>query len=602
LKNFNSILDALIPLVPVYKKEDVDGYFDCVIRLHNKLCSKPEHGQHRFKRSSLANMYRKNPALALKFIMVLESAGYFESFTIRVKKKTIAYCIPTNKLYELYNSAEPPDKFAVFPVDGVIYDEVRRGKEQDTNSFAMSSLAQPYFTINKFIYDILEEFPPCTPKDPQYLAHSRAKQYASQYLGREFRFPWFRDSRGRGYIKSTMGFSPQGSDTEKALVIPARTEVVTGAGLLALIEAALGYAEVELTKDHIVEIAKDPKKYRDEWKDFDKPFSFMAMADLLRQAVEFPEKPIAAYIPKDGRCSGLQHWTALSKTNAISARLGMEPEEAPDGLDMYEYVAKHWETNLPEDMKYLATRKSCKVSVMTFPYSATRTTSMDAVRDLFMAPTQWVDGGWKTTGEGLTYSECAKLGSLLFDCVNEVLSPFVAGRNWLVDSVTTIMNTTGESEVEWTTPDGFKAMQDAYKYKRKRVSAVYQGRRYRATTLVPQLGINGQKIPDLVSARNKIAPNVIHSLDATHLRMCATALRLLDIDGIWIHDSFAVHVNHSELLYKIIVEQFIALYKDDYLLTLKAEWESLYSVQLEEPPIEGSWDVETLKNCPRFFE
>ena len=322
MQNFNKVLDTLIPLVPIYKKEDVDGYFECAIRLHNKLCAKTIRGEHRFKRSTLSHMYRAQPALALKFIVALEANGYFDCFTERTGKKTVKYCMPTEKLYSLYKSVEPPDKFTTYPINDVDASEVRRGITQKSNSFAMSSIAQPYFTINSFIYNLLLSHPLCSDNDPRFMAHKRAMSYARIYSGREFRFPWFRDSRGRACIKSTVGFSPQGCDSEKALVIPTRTEQVSETGAKAMIEAALAYAEKDLTKQQIIDIVKDPEGFKEEWQSFDKPYCFMAMADLIRQYDENPTThtirwavfwPSALDSTQQDECNSRQNWNECER-------------------------------------------------------------------------------------------------------------------------------------------------------------------------------------------------------------------------------------------------------------------------------------------------
>jgi len=599
LQNFNRVLDTLIPLVPVYKKTDVEAYYACTIRLHEKICEKAE-----WKRATLVHMYQGNRTLALKFIVVLTEHGYFEERVQRSGKKTVIYLLATDKLYNLYAAAQPPTKEVVYPVDTMEYKSVRRGAKQDTNAFAMMSVATPYFTINSFVYDLLKKVPPPSKVRPVQLSHQRAMFYAREYEDKEFRFPWFRDSRGRAYVASTVGFSPQGSDTEKALVIPTKKEVVTPAGWETMHEAALGYAEVELTTSEIIRLATYPEETKDEWLQFDKPYCFIAMADLITQVYLNPDEPVAGYIPLDGRCSGLQHWSALSKTNAITARLGMEPNEAADGLDMYEFVASNWVKDLPELFKYLATRKSAKVSVMTFPYSATRTTSMDSIRDLFMAPHKWDTQTSKfvQTGEGLTYKECGTLGSSLYNCVTRVLQPIVEGRDWLTVCAGIIMKETGLSQIKWTTPDGFMASQDAYKNKKLDIKTKYKGKAHYASTNVPQLGFDGRKVPDLYAGKNKIAPNLIHALDATHLRMVAAELGFRGIDGIWIHDSFAVHVNYRAELYEIIIEEFIKLYSGNYLEELREDWQTRYEVTLPAPPVDGTWSVEILKDCPRFFE
>ena len=87
----------------------------------------------------------------------------------------------------------------------------------------------------------------------------------------------------------------------------------------------------------------------------------MACAYLIRQYWLDPSKPIPSFPPLDGRCSGLQHWSAvITKSNAITRHLGMHEEEAE--LDIYEKVADDWKQTLTDKEKQYATRKAAKNS------------------------------------------------------------------------------------------------------------------------------------------------------------------------------------------------------------------------------------------------
>ena len=353
----------------------------------------------------------------------------------------------------------------------------------------------------------------------------------------------------------------------------------------------------------MVAFARNPERYRDEWIKADKPFCFMSCANLLMQYYDNPKALLPAFTPLDGRCSGLQHWSAMLGSDAITNRLGMEKSEAIDGLDIYEYVAYVWQDELEEEYKLLITRKLCKKPVMTFAYSATRMSSMENCDDILGRELSWVDGGWNTSKEGLDRKETFKLGGHLFDVTNKILQPMVEGVNYLKECVEIIMSKTGDTDIIWASFDGYTCTQRAYKKEEMRVTVRDSlGKQHEVKLQVPQLDMYGQKVPSTSKGKSGIGPNIIHSLDATHLRMVAIRLIKLGLPAIWVHDSFSVHSNYRKLLYKIIVEEFIKLYSVNHLLILKELWESTYNVELPMPPIMGSWNINTLNKCARFFE
>jgi DNA-directed RNA polymerase len=69
-----------------------------------------------------------------------------------------------------------------------------------------------------------------------------------------------------------------------------------------------------------------------------------------------------------------------------------------------------------------------------------------------------------------------------------------------------------------------------------------------------------------------ISPNVIHSLDATHIRMVAIAASGEQIHNLsMIHDSFGCHAADAGRFFNIIREQFIELYSIEVAKMLNDE-------------------------------
>lgn len=490
-------------------------------------------------------------------------------------------------------------KYPKLPGSRIPVAPIRNGVASDKNkevSAISSRMAMETFQINRYVLGLLEMFPPEFSEAGSEYMYKRTMHCAWEMVGNNFRFPYFLDSRSRMYEDTTCGFSPQGADHEKALCLPTYKEVLNESGYKALLETAYGYSEIEWDEETIINMAKNPGDTISLWKMADKPYSFMACADLIRQYNDNPLSPISGFIPLDGRCSGLQHWSALTKSSAITAHLGMEKME--HNLDIYEKVARDWEEVLDPEWKFMATRKAAKIPVMTWGYNATVTTSMDWMEKLFGSKKKWSPelNEYVIAEGGVERTATRRKGAELFKNLNDTLGPLRAAVDW-VSGCATEISKAGNVEVHWITPDGFEAMQRKVKgYHRDITCILSDNSRF-------DLDIQDFSIetPHTAKHRSAIAPNIIHSLDATHLRMVARKLDELGLPMIFIHDSFATHCNHREVLYNIIVDTFIELYSGDYMMELYDYWKNMYNVDIPKPPAAGIWEAASLKGCSRFF-
>jgi DNA-directed RNA polymerase len=537
--------------------------------------------------------------VALRFMGEMEIAGYIvleRGFDERV-------VTPTKKFLKLKLDCERAPATAIAypkvtgekipraPIRGGVGDKANRDVSAIT-----SDMSGEEFEINHFMYDLIGKYPPTFDKTSSAFMYHRAMDSAKLMIQEKFRFPYFLDSRSRMYTDTTCGFSPQGADHEKALVIPTYKEALTEAGFCALLEAAAGYSEKSWSAEEMAEMARDPEKYEDDWKEADKPYCYMACADLIRKYLDCPSTPLPSFIPLDGRCSGLQHWSAVVRSNAITRHLGMHEDEHE--LDIYEKVASDWESTLDTKFSYLATRKAAKIPVMTWAYNATMMTSMEHMSKLFGAKSTWCDLELKYIqgDEGLDRATTSKYGCELYRQLQSTLGALQAAVSWVSDCAVAISKY-GNVEIRWPTPDGFTCLQRKVKGEKIDLDCkLSDGSRF----TLDILDFTGN-IPNTGKHKSAIAPNVIHSLDATHLRMVARRLKELGLPMIFIHDSFATHCNYRDVLYKIIIETFVELYSMNYLTELKRYWEDLYGVELDDHPEMGDWEPASLYNLDRFF-
>lgn len=537
--------------------------------------------------------------VALRFMGEMELAGYItleRGFDERV-------VMPTKKFLDLKLDCERAPESAIsypkLPEEEIPRAPIRGGVGSVMNrevASITSDMSQEEFEINKFTLDLVEKYPPRFDKSSSYYMYNRTIKAANKMFEDKFRFPYFLCSRGRMYTDTTCGFTPQGADHEKALLIPVFKLPLNEIGFEALKEAARGYSEQDWGAYEMASHASFPELYEHEWKKADKPYSYMACADLIRRYLVDPMEPLPAFIPLDGRCSGLQHWSAVVRSNAITRHLGMHKEEHK--LDIYEKVARDWKDTLPKEEQYLATRKAAKIPTMTWGYNATMMTSMEHMAKLFGAEQFWDPDihEYVKVGEGLERGETSRLGCDLYRQLSKTLGPLQEAVDW-VSNCAHLISSFGNVEIRWPTPDGFTCLQRKVKGKKLDLDCTLSdGSRFTLDILDFTV-----EIPNSAKHKSAIAPNVIHSLDATHLRMVARSLKELGLPMIFIHDSFATHCNYRDVLYKIIIETFVELYSGNYLEELKAYWEKLYTVKLAPTPKFGSWKPKTLYNLDRFF-
>jgi len=550
--------------------------------------------------------------IALRFLGEMELAGYLHFHSRKQKGSRDKYeriVIPTEKLLgvELDFNKAPEEVMKLPSIVGTDYlskkIEIRHGVSSHENKRAGSitlSMAEERFTINEFVLQLMKDYSPDRSDSGQVFRAKhmllRTMQTAEGLRGKSFQYPYFLDSRSRMYPDTTCGVSPQGADWEKALLIPTYAEPLTPSGVEALIEAAWGYSEIKWDMAVMVRHARSPEEFQYEWQSADKPYCYMACAKLLEMYDNDPESPLPAFAPLDGRCSGLQHWSALTRSRAITAHLGMELEEHE--LDIYEKVAKDWAETLSDANKVFATRKAAKVPVMTWGYNATRMTSMEHLDKMFGDKRKWCrkEKAYVVVTPGLDRATAGRLGCDLYDNMQETLGPLSVAVKWVSDCAS-IISKEGNHSISWPTPDGFECSQ------RKIVGLKREVAVNLSDGSVFAVGLLDYSVPTPAHGKHRsaIAPNIIHSLDATHLRMVARQLAALGLPMIFIHDSFATHVNHRDVLYKIIVDTFAEMYSGNWLATLHAYWTERYGVVLDAPPAQGDWNPEIVKVLKRFF-
>ena len=431
-------------------------------------------------------------------------------------------------------------------------------------------------------------------------------------------FPWNVDYRGRCYPIPT-ALSPQGDDIQKSLLLFAKGTPLAsnedtkwlkihGANLSGndKISFKERIAWVEAHETDIVNSAEDPLGYR-WWYEVSKgdyPMEFLAFCFEYKKLLTYIEnygnaKGFVSTLPLafDGTCSGLQHFSALLRDEVGGQAVNLMPSDTVQ--DIYSIVANKVNKLLLKDalegtedsfktnkegefmldregkpqVKYgdktLAqnwvtfnrikfgqdgiTRKVCKRSVMTLAYGSKQygfkeNLLADIIHPYVLDHPE--DNPFLSPNQAAIY-----MAKLIWDSVKTTVIKAVEGMEWLQKVADLICH--DNHVVTWNTPNGFPVQQNYMKMKQETIQLRFNKARVRF--------YNQRETDDVDNRaqRNGIAPNFIHSMDACHLQRVVNAMKQLGDDNfMMIHDSFGTDCAHAGLLYKVIRQEFVNLYKD----------------------------------------
>lgn len=433
-------------------------------------------------------------------------------------------------------------------------------------------------------------------------------------------FPHNLDSRGRAYPVPAF-LNPQGADYVKALLEFANGEPIldaVDAEWLAIAGAnAYGNDKVSLAErvewvdeneEMILGIAANYREDR-RWMEASEPFQF------LRFCFEWAQFKDEGYgylshmvIPVDATCSGLQHYAAMSRDEIGGRSVNLVP-----GLprqDIYGDVANVTLCKMAEEgselardwLKFGVDRKMTKRQVMVVPYAGKFSSCMGYTR---AAMEEKIEQGypvpWDTNNAELHTQHLVYLSKHIWDSISEVVVKGKEVMQWLSRTASTYakqMNANGvrgyDARMTWVTPDGFEVSHYREETKKKTIQTTFDGR----VDLVDYEGTGRLDPSDMGLA---VAPNFVHSLDATHLRM--TIIRAMGLgikDFGMVHDSFGVHARHmSRFLIEAVKPAFVDLYQTDVLEGFASRYREV--IPVEPVPAKGSLDLEGVLRSEFFF-
>lgn len=470
-------------------------------------------------------------------------------------------------------------------------------------------------------------------------------------------FPHNLDFRGRIYPVTLI--HPQGNDFMKSMLeFSEGVELgkdghtwlaFQGANMWGLdkkpIEERIAW--VYENSDMIISIAEKPLDNL-QWTEADSPWEFLAFCfewnDYLKIGESFKSKLAVAF---DGSCSGLQHFSAMLRDEVGGEAVNLKPDDHVH--DIYGIVAEKVKELLKKDMKegtddtieatedgssYLkkgtkslakewldhgVSRSVTKRPTMTLCYGASKFGFADQILEDTVYPA--------LAHNPLSFSKPSQasryMAGLIWDSLKGVVVKAVEAMEWLQTASGLLAkdkNIEGKNlPTTWITPAGFPVKQKYPKVRVKRLNTVLSGsiKIFDTTSGSTEEATEGSVLrlafaepTDEIDSRKQkqgIAPNFVHSMDASHLMLTVCACVDKGVNAFaMIHDSYGVPAGHGSIMFTTVREVFVSTYtENDVLQDLHDHICNLLSPKmlkdLPEVPTKGNLDLDCAKESMYAF-
>ncbi|CCW66019.1 unnamed protein product [Phytomonas sp. Hart1] len=370
--------------------------------------------------------------------------------------------------------------------------------------------------------------------------------------------------------------------------------------------------------EDVVQSAESPLRGDRWWQEASEPLQcLMACKDLADalKCSQGPENHLSRVpVAVDGSYNGLQHYSAIGR-DAFGAKLvnlvpSPRPADAYTGIlkEMLKFIEFDASRDHQIAQRCLGTgkgpdtnhikRKTIKRPIMTQVYGVTGYGMSEQILNELIKQNR-SHGLWTNTDmrEMATY-----LREKVLESLGVTFRETQNCRHWLSDVTQRIwaaQPTELRNELCWTTPLGLVVRQP-YKVRKEFPLFTFHG-----FTRIPGDSVAPASRKQLTA----VAPNLIHSLDATHLAMTALEMQRLGLSMMAVHDSYWTYACDLPQLSRTLREQFVLLYsRYDPLWELKGQWEEAYfmdlrrhGIKLPDPPPRGDLDLNVVLDSPYFF-
>jgi DNA-directed RNA polymerase len=456
---------------------------------------------------------------------------------------------------------------------------------------------------------------------------------ARHLAGAPFWTPMNVDWRGRVYPFPHFNF--QRDDRVRALFLFDRGEAIGAEGLkwlkvhvansgdfskISKRPMAERIAWVDEHLEAILEMLEHPlgNAHQWWWRDADKPFLFLAACMELRDALAIGSSFVTRLpCSFDGSCSGLQHLCAMTRAEEGSL-VNLTPSALPQ--DVYETVAQRVRTRVSSDaeegnelaaliLTHGITRKLVKRNVMTYSYSSkkygmSQQHMEDTMRPLKMQVLEGALDAHPFASDEDGHSEgsgAAKyLAEQVYTAIEEVVHKPALAMAFL-QKIAQALAHEGKP-VEWTTPTGLPWSNRYHDTTTTRVKLFLHD-----AAVFVNLITDDKRAINKDKAKNSVAPNFVHALDAAHLMLTVNAsVREHCTQVATVHDSFGCLAPRATRFNAIIREQFVQMYETHDVLAEVLERSNaamtVHNTQrLPEPVSYGSLNLKGVLNAEYAF-
>jgi DNA-directed RNA polymerase len=435
-----------------------------------------------------------------------------------------------------------------------------------------------------------------------YTALQQARQFA-EYPA--LYFVHFADTRGRLYCVGS-GMSTQGTDLQKSLLEFAEAKPLDtpeamdyflrhGANKFGVDKVSRQeQREWVLTNDVMIRACAENPLDNPGWTEADSPFGFLAWC------MEYARHRVPGFVSRlpigqDGTCNGLQHFSALLRDPVGARATNLLPSDRPQ--DIYTEVAQATLKRVvaaPVDehgyrsgwLRIGIERAAMKRPVMTTPYGVTRRSATQYVAQDYLGAHP--DCPWEYRRHIDAANWMMEHG---WPAIGDVVVAARQAMEWLYKASSKAIKGVGGVVLSWRVPSGFPAHQSYAALDTVRIDTIVYGHRQ------IRVGVE-QDGPDLARHRAGMAPNFVHSMDASHLHLTMAAAAEAGITGLMmVHDDYATHAADSAKLARILREEFVRMYQDHDPLAEFAEDHPVAGT----PPPKGTMDITEVVRSDYFF-
>jgi len=423
----------------------------------------------------------------------------------------------------------------------------------------------------------------------------------------EIYFTWQIDFRGRIYPVQTL-LNPQGEDLAKALLKFSEKKPLGQNGLKWLkIHGANCYGKdkvsfydrikwVDTHKEKIISLAQKSNPFEDEFlQKADKKYAFLAFCYEYAKYLKNPDNFLSSIpIAMDGSNNGFQHISALLRDSDGAKKVNVLPNDEDIPADIYKEVAielkklvannANIEQNKKELLEKVIDRNFVKKGVMTDSYGAGVDTKAEQIKTYMEDKIKQPLNDYKL------------IAKLLDKAIDKIAPSSAKYKKWINHIGKNISKQ--QKPIIWTTPFiGLEVTQVEYKTQIDKIAININGKQKNI-----QIRKELNEI-DIKEQSKGIAPNFIHSLDATHMYLTILSCHKKGINNFsTVHDSFATHACNIDILVETLKEEFISLTNYDVLSYLQDEISKRYDLKIVNKLSNKKEDkVKQIENINNFY-